>query len=74
MLYASRHIEEVQRIGHFVQGKSRPLKVKIKTVEASSEILKRARILKDNDTFKKIYIAPDMTRGQQEVDKKPLST
>jgi len=68
-LDASRHIEEVQRIGRFVQGKIRPLKVRIKTVEARSEILKRSRSLKDNDTFKKIYIAPDMTRKQQEVDK-----
>jgi len=32
-LDASRHIEEVQHIGCFVQGKIRPLKVRIKTVE-----------------------------------------
>jgi len=45
-LDASRDIEEVQRIGCFVQGMFRPLKVRIKAVEARSEILMRARSLK----------------------------
>lgn len=66
---ASRHIDDVQRIGRFVNGKVRPLRVKVKSFEARSEIMKRAKNLRDNDTFKNIYITPDLTRKQQAVDK-----
>jgi hypothetical protein len=68
-LDATRHIEEVQRIGRYQEGKIRPLRVKIKTFEARNEILKRARDLKGLEQFKKVFIAPDLTRKQQEVDK-----
>jgi len=44
-LDASRHIEEIQRIGWFTAGKVRPLKVKVKTFEARNEILIRAQEL-----------------------------
>jgi hypothetical protein len=68
-LDATRHIEEVQRIGRYTEGKIRPLRVKIKTFEARNEVLKRARDLKGLNEFKSIFIAPDLTRKQQEVDK-----
>lgn len=66
---ASRHIDDVQRIGRFVTGKLRPLRVKVKSFEARNEILKRAKNLKENQSFEKIYITPDLTRKQQVVDK-----
>jgi len=68
-LDATRHIEEVQRIGRFVAGRIRPLRVRIKTNEARNEILKKARDLKDCEDFKRVYIAPDLSRKQQECDK-----
>ena len=68
-LDATRHIEGVQRIGRFVQGKIRPLRVAIKTFEARNEILKRARDLQNSTEFKRIFIAPDLTRKQQQIDK-----
>jgi hypothetical protein len=68
-LDASRHIEEVQRIGRYQEGKTRPLRVKVKTLEARTEILKRAKDLKGTDEFKHVFIAPDLTRKQQEIDK-----
>jgi hypothetical protein len=68
-LDATRHIEEVQRIGRYIDGKTRPLRVKIKTVEAKNEVMKRARDLKDTEQFKRVFIAPDLTRKQQTVDK-----
>ena len=40
----------------------------IKTAEVKAEILKRVKLLKDG-SFKRVYITPDMTRRQQEVDK-----
>jgi len=47
----------------------RPLLVRIKTNEAPNEIQKRARDLKDCEDFKRVYIAPDLTKKQQECDK-----
>ena len=32
-------------------------------------ILKRAKDLKECDSFKKVFITPDLTRKQQETDK-----
>src|SRR6476661_6640740 len=61
-LDATRHIEAVQRIGKYEAGKTRPVRIRIKTWEARNEILKRARILKDCAKFSKVYIAPDLTR------------
>jgi len=46
-LDAYRHIEEIQRIGRYSEGKIRPLRVKIRTFDTRNEILKRARDLKD---------------------------
>ena len=34
------------------------------------EILQRAKQLKDHMAFKKVFITPDLTHKQQEVDKK----
>ena len=42
----------------------------VRIIESKKEMLQRAKNLKDNDTLKKIYITPDLTRKQQEVDKK----
>lgn len=69
----SRHISEVSRIGRYDEekikdGKIRPIRVKVATVESKAEILKRAKELK-NSGFKNVYIAPDLTRKQQLVDK-----
>ena len=68
-LDATRHIQEVQRIGRYDPGKCRPLRVKIKTPEAKVEILKRAGELKHSTSFSKVFIARDLTRKQQAFDK-----
>lgn len=41
-LDASRHMEKIQRIGKHSEGKTRLLRVKIRTFDARNEILKRA--------------------------------
>ncbi len=68
-LDSKRHIEDVCRIGKFVEGKLRPIKVKVKSLESKTEILKRAKQLKEINSFKKVFISPDLTRKQQKVDK-----
>lgn len=69
-LDATRHIEEVKRIGRFKEGVVRPMRVVLKSPEARTEILRRAKNLKEHDEYKKVYIAPDLTRNQREEDKK----
>ena len=68
-LDASRHIEEVQHIGRYTPGKIRPIRERVRTYEAKNEVLQRARNLKESTKFKKVYIAPDLTRKQPQLDK-----
>ena len=66
---AERHINEVSRVGKYVKDKVRPVRVKINSHEGKTEILQRVKMLKDIQSFKRIFNAPDMTRQQQAVDK-----
>ena len=63
-----RHVDGVSRVRHAATDKVRPTRIKVKTLEGRSEILKRAKNLK-HGSFKRVYISPDLTRRQQEVDK-----
>ena len=67
-LNAGRQIDEVSRIGKPVEGKIRPVKVKVKSMDSKIEILKRAKDLK-NSKFSRVFIANDLTRKQQQFDK-----
>lgn len=64
-----RHVDKMLRIGRLVEAKSRPIRLMIKTLDGKKEILARAKQLKENDKFKRMFISPDLTRKQQEMDK-----
>lgn len=64
-----RHVEMIMRLGRGTEGKARPLRIKLVTLEGRKEILARAKNLKNIDRFKKLFITPDLTKKQQEVDK-----
>ena len=66
---AERHITEVSRVGKYVKDKVQPARVKFNSHEGKTEILQRAKMHKDIQSFKRIFIAPDMTRQQLTVDK-----
>ena len=66
---ADSHITEVSRVGKYIKDKVRLVRVKVNSHEGKTEILQRAKMLKDTPSFKRIFIAPDMTRQQQAVDK-----
>lgn len=68
-LDCSRHIETIARIGKFSHEKPRPIKLVIKTIEGRKEILIRAKMLRELDSYKGIFVAPDLTRRQQDYDK-----
>lgn len=66
----SSAIVEVERIGRLSgDGKARPLRVKLNQQNIRRDILHAAPKLKDNDTYKKIFVTPDLTRKQQAADK-----
>ena len=67
-LDATRHMAEVTRIGRYVAGKTRPIRVKVSSFESRSEILKRTRKLENCDNFKGVFIAPDLTQKQRKID------
>ena len=68
-LKAGNHIVKVSRIGKPRTDRPRLLKVELKTIEGRNEVLKRAKDLRHSGDFQKVFIVPDLTRKQQEVDK-----
>lgn len=64
-----RHVSSMMRIGKLDVNKPRPLRIVIKSLDGKKEILSRAKDLKNVDTFKRMFISPDLTRRQQKVDK-----
>ena len=65
----ARHVESLVRIGKFSTEKSRPIKLRIKSFEGKKEILIRAKLLRELEGYKGVFIAPDLTRKQQALDK-----
>ena len=66
----NRHIEEVSRIGKRASGKIQPVCIKTKSEESKVEIIQRVKQLKDHVFFKRVFYTPDLTRKQQDADKK----
>ena len=64
-----RHIDKMMRIGRLTEGRPRPLKILLKSIDSKKEILSRAKSLKDEEKFKRMFISPDLTRKQQALDK-----
>lgn len=65
----TRHVDKMERIGREVEGRPRPIRMKIKNMDGRKEILSRAKNLKDTEEFKRMFISPDLTRRQQEADR-----
>ena len=65
----TRHIEMMMRLGKKIDGKIRPLRLRLKTLEGRREMLTRAKNLRHIERFKKLFITPDLTKRQQETDK-----
>lgn len=64
-----RSIVNIERIGKRVVSKVRPVRVILNNMEGRMELLKQAHGLKGYEEYKKVYIAPDLTRKQLEKDK-----
>ena len=74
MLSTVLETEEVEmtvhgRLGRKESDKRRPVRVEISDAAARRTILKKATNLKKEPKYEKIYVSPDLTRKQQEIDK-----
>jgi hypothetical protein len=68
-LDGSKHVEEVARIGRITKDKIRPIRVKVDNTDSKREILRRAKALRESGLYNQIFIAPDLTKKQQVIDK-----
>ena len=58
---SERQIERIFRLGKFVPGKCRPVKVFLATSKYKYEVLKKASAcLKGSDSYSKVFIKPDL--------------
>ena len=58
----------MSRVGRFSSDKIRPIRVKLVGIESNKQILQRAKSL-SSGKFNRVFIAPDLTKKQQEHDK-----
>ena len=57
----------MSRVGRFSKDKIWPIRVKVVGSDSKREILQRAKMM-SSGTFERIFIAPDLTKKQQEED------
>ena len=58
-------LEGFGRIGRKVEGKERPVKIKLRSKDTVSQVLAVKTSLKDNASFSRVFIAPDLTSEQR---------
>lgn len=63
----------VSRVGQFVEGKTRPLRVVLSNQDVKYEVLGAAKNLKGNTKWRNVSIACDLTKTQQKLAKKKRS-
>lgn len=65
----SEGVKEVIRIGKITTGKPRLLRVKCNSVSKRNEILRKSKELKRLNTYKHVYVNPDLTKDEQKLQK-----
>lgn len=63
-------IDKLIRLGKRIEGKNRPLLVKLGTEEEKRSILQRASKLRHSTNFRRVYISRDMTEVERAREKK----
>ena len=63
------NITSFERMGRKSE-KVRPIRVTLKNMDTKYDILSKAKNLKNQEEYKKVFVVPDLTRKQQEEDKK----
>ena len=63
-------IEKLLRLGKGVEGRSRPLLIKVESEESKWEILRSARKLRSSNEFRNVYVNKDLIKEDREKEKK----
>ena len=58
--------DDAHRVGKIVTGKVRPLKFSLRSTKEKDSILRKAKLLKNHDRFKRVFISSDKTKRQQD--------
>ena len=66
-------IDDVVRLGRFIEGRPRLLKVRCSNVDFRNSVLQRAKRLREHSEYRRVYINPDLTRYQQTCRRKLLT-
>ena len=62
-------LQSVVRLGKRVEGKSRLLKVEVDSVKSKRNLLQNAKKLRRTETWKKVFITPDHTPKERQINK-----
>ena len=57
------------RVGKIESGKTRPLRINVKTLKDKAQLISRSKQLK-NSRFNRVFLKPDLTPSQQLMDKR----
>ena len=69
-LVVDRHVDRIVRRGRVEnEQKSRAVHITLRRLDCRKEILIRAKTMKENEKFKRIFISPNLTRKQQDADR-----
>ena len=69
LLDSEEDYEKLHRIGKLKPGVPRPLCLKCESVEQKNRILRSSKGLRNIEKYKSVFINPDRTRMQLEIDK-----
>ena len=59
-------VEEIVRLGRYIEGRSRPMKVRLYSQAAAEEILRNSWKLKELEPYKKVFIRRNMTEEERD--------
>jgi len=65
----SQYIQEIERFGMQRGNQVRPIRVRIQTLDKRRDVLRRAKTLRPQRDFRRIYIQPFLSRRQQQRSK-----
>ena len=65
-------VQDVCRLGQVSEGKCRPIKLSLSSPDHVSEVLRKAKRLRDVDGYKSIYLCPDRSVEERKAFRKLL--
>ena len=64
-----KEIDEIHRIGKYVEGGKRPIRIKFKSQSAATDVLQRTGKLKEMESYKTVWIKKDLNEDERTTEK-----